>query len=105
MSDRSFGPNWIVSYTNRAAKERKKLIKNIQILVDLLTLEIEKEGPLRKNWANFGPLRKGKDIPEDAYHCHLKKGHPTYVACWKIEDKKIKKVEIFYVGTHENAPY
>jgi hypothetical protein len=60
---------------------------------------------MRKNWPNFGPLYKQKGVPDNAYHCHLKQGRPTYVACWKIEDKKVKIVEVYYVGTHENAPY
>lgn len=34
-----------------------------------------------------------------------KGGKPTYVACWYIKDKKVKIVEIYYVGTHEKAPY
>jgi len=62
-------------------------------------------GPYRSNWKNFGPLHKGKGIPEGAFHCHLKKGKPTFVACWQIISKKEKTIEVFYVGTHENAPY
>jgi hypothetical protein len=33
------------------------------------------------------------------------KGRPTYVAVWEAQDKKIKLVEVLYVGTHEKAPY
>lgn len=39
------------------------------------------------------------------HHCHLKKGHPTYVVIWQVTDKTIKLVEVTYVGTHEKAPY
>jgi len=39
------------------------------------------------------------------YHCHLKKGKPTYVAVWKVTDKKNRLVEVRYVGTHEKADY
>lgn len=57
------------------------------------------EGPYRSNWPNYGPLE------ENEFHCHLKKGKPTYVACWRISDKDKKIIEVYYVGTHENAPY
>ncbi|MEA3429487.1 MAG: helix-turn-helix transcriptional regulator [Thermodesulfobacteriota bacterium] len=33
-----------------------------------------------------------------------KKGRPTYVAVWEVVDKKIRLVEVSYVGTHEKAP-
>lgn len=78
-------------------------------------MEIECFGPTlglnSKDWPHFGPLGK------HAYHCHLtkskspenttgKKGaEACYVACWRVEDKKVKIVEVYYVGTHENAPY
>ena len=39
------------------------------------------------------------------YHCHLKKGKPTYVAVWKVTDKENRPVEVRYVGTHEKADY
>lgn len=96
---------WEITLSNRAKKEAKKLPKNIKVLFDTLALEMEREGPYRKDWANYGPLKKGSIVPNHSYHCHLKKGNPTYVACWQIGNKNLKKVEIFYVGTHENAPY
>ena len=34
-----------------------------------------------------------------------KRGRPTYVAVWEVTDKKIKIVEVTYVGTREKAPY
>ena len=39
------------------------------------------------------------------YHCHLNKGHPRYVAVWKVTDYEIRLMEIRYVGSHENADY
>ena len=64
-------------------------------------MKLEKEGPYRSNWPNYSPL-KGTD---GVFHCHFKKGTPTYVACWKIKDKTIEVMEVVYVGTHEKAPY
>jgi len=39
---------WTVTYSNRAAKDYKKMPKGVQLQLDLLTLEIEKIGPIRK---------------------------------------------------------
>lgn len=61
--------------------------------------DIEVDGPVRGDWPNYGKLASGR------HHCHLKKGNPTYVAVWEVRDKKIKLVEVTYVGTHEKAPY
>lgn len=96
---------WKVEYSRPAAKAKRALPAGIQAQIDLLAKEIEIAGPIRLNWANFGALKKGKGVPDKAYHCHIKKGRPTYVACWTVENRRIKFVEIYYVGTHENAPY
>ena len=61
-------------------------------------------GPQARNWPNFGPI-SGKNLPLDSFHCHIKRGRPTYVACWSIENKKVKIIEVYYVGSHEKAPY
>jgi hypothetical protein len=64
-------------------------------------IDVEKETPA---W-QVSALKKDKRIPDNSYHCHIKSGRPTYVVCWRVENKKVKIVEIFYVGTHENTPY
>ena len=98
--------NWKVEFSNRAKKSRKALPEKIKSILDLLVKEIEIAGPVRTGWPNYSKLDKRKKlIPDDAYHCHLKKGNPTYVACWCVIDRTVKFVEVFYVGTHENAPY
>ena len=96
---------WEVDFTHKAGKQKEKLPPKIKEALGYLVKEMEKDGPFRKEWPNFSPLRKSRQVPENAYHCHLKKGKPTYIACWLIEDKKLKIIEIFYVGTHENTPY
>ena len=63
-----------------------------------LLAEIELSGPVRGNWPNYSKLADGR------YHCHLKKGRPTYVAVWS-ENKGTVTVEVVYVGTHEKALY
>lgn len=99
---------WIVELSPKTKKQVKLLLKEqpqIYAQFALLAKEIEKCGPLRRNWPHFAALGRQKGIPRDSYHCHIKGGKPTYVVCWYIEDKKIKIVEIYYVGTHEKAPY
>lgn len=95
---------WKVSLSRWAGKKAKLLPESVRLQINLLMREMEQFGPIRKNWPNFSGL-EGKGLPKNAYHCHIKKGTPTYVACWSVEDKKIKIIEVFYVGTHENAPY
>ena len=88
---------WKVELSGKAKKADNHLSINaykafLQLLIDL------KNGPEVPNWPNYGKL--GGAI----YHCHLKKGRPTYVACWTV-DKKNKIIEVYYAGTHEKAPY
>ena len=94
---------WNVTFTESADKQHKKLKRNgskpsIAEIVNFLSAEMEFEGPYKYNWPNYGPL------DSDKFHCHLKKGNPTYVACWEV-DKNKKQIKVYYVGTHENAPY
>ncbi len=94
-----YAMNWTVELTNRTYRQRDKLPDKIRALLDKLFKEIEISGPIRKNWKNFSRLLK------DEYHCHVKDGNPSYVACWKVVNKKNQIVEVYYVGTRENAPY
>ncbi len=90
---------WMIELTRNADKQQRKLPVKIRELLMLLISEMEEDGPHIKNWPNFGKL-KGQI---NKYHCHLKKGRPTYIACWELKD--IKRIEVYYVGTHEKAPY
>ncbi len=95
---------WSVTYSHKANKQLSTMPEKIRVKMAVLAKEISESGPIRKNWHNFGSLH-GKGLPDNTYHCHLKKGKPTYVSCWYVVNKELKKVEVFYVGTHENAPY
>lgn len=90
---------WTVVFTSKAEKQFHKLQESIQLRLRALMLEIEVAGTVRGNWKNYGKLSETK------HHCHIKPGHPTYVACWEVMDKHKKIVEVYYVGTHEKAPY
>lgn len=90
---------WTVQVIGQAKKAEKKLSKIAGVAFAALLGELLEMGPYRSNWPNYGKLTG------EIYHCHLQKGRPTYVACWRILDKKNKLIEVFYAGTHENAPY
>lgn len=90
---------WEIRITNKTRKQIEKLPKRLMPVLDFLLHDLRIGGPIRGNWPNFGKLEA------DRYHCHLIKGHPTYVAVWKIIDKKLRIIEAVYVGTHEKAPY
>lgn len=90
---------WKITYTRKAQKQYNNLPKAVRDALDFLTLEIENLGPVRGNWANYDKLADG------SHHCHIKKGHPTYVAVWEELEDQIRIVRIKYAGTHEKAPY
>ncbi len=90
---------WTVTVKKKVQKQIMKLAPAVKENLFTLLLEIEKEGPIRGNWSNYGKLGDNK------HHCHLKKGQPTYVAVWEVKDKQIKIVEVTFVGSHERAPY
>jgi mRNA-degrading endonuclease RelE of RelBE toxin-antitoxin system len=97
---------WSVQLSNKARKQIKELSENIKSIVYALLNDLEKLGPRQPEWPNYRALAKQKkSIPEKSHHCHLKKGNPTYVACWRVMDINTRLIEVFYVGTHENAPY
>ena len=90
---------WTVQWRRKLEKQLSDLPQQVQLSFRTLVKEIEESGPMRGNWKNYGKLGATK------HHCHLKSGRPTYVACWEVVDKTIGIVEIYYVGTHEKAPY
>lgn len=92
---------WEVEITGRAKKQQKALPTNIKSALKYLLNDLTHLGPEVEKWPHYGKL-KGK---KNYYHCHLNKGHPTYVAVWKVTDYEIKLMEVRYVGTHENADY
>jgi len=90
---------WTVKFTNRAAKQYKKLSRVIRDNIDALIMEIRIDGPVRGNWPNYSKLS------DTEHHCHVKKGQPTYVVVWREDKRQIRFVEVIYAGTHEKAPY
>ena len=84
-----------VAMTRTALKNAQKLGRKEKLVLARLLLDIEKSGPMQPLYPNFSKLGK------DKYHCHLSY---HYVACWYNENGTYK-VEVFYVGSRESAPY
>lgn len=94
---------WQVELTKKATKQAKMLNRRSIFALQLLVESLEHEGPAQPGWPNYGKLRLGRNL--DCRHYHLMKGNPTYVCCWEVIDSEQKIIEVYYVGTHENAPY
>lgn len=82
-----------------AKKVRKRLRRLPGEIVErfyVLTRQLEAKGPT-------GPhmFRNYSKLSDAEYHCHLSY---SYVACWRHEKKSIV-VEVYYVGSREDAPY
>ena len=90
---------WGVLLTANVGKRLKKLPKSIDEAFQLLLAEMRLSGPVQPNWPHYGKLR------ENCHHCHLQRGRPTYVAVWRVLNKKDKVIEVTYVGSHEKAHY
>jgi hypothetical protein len=90
---------WRVTVIGQAKKAKKNLPGKTHDTFTLLLFDLEL-GPIKNDWPNFSDLKGMKGY----YHCHIEKGRPTYVACWTA-DKKTKIIEVYYAGTHKNAPY
>lgn len=94
---------WTVTNTKAVDKQAVKLNKKILFILRLLFEDLVNKGPALPDWPNYSKLHGKKG--GDHRHCHLQKGKPTYVCCWKVVDKNRKIIEVYYVGTHEKAPY
>ena len=96
---------WIVLIKPKIIKDIQNRVKTpieVENVFVKLIHQLKIVGPA-VDWPNYGKLRnQGKGI--DRRHCHLKKGRPTWVACWEVESKE-HIIEVYYVGTHEKAPY
>ena len=94
---------WDVQIHKKVAKQIKKLPANVQAATFLLLRDLEFNGPKSSaGWKHYGKL---KAMRGDKRHCHVTRDKTTYICCWEVIDKKIRLLEVYYVGTHENAPY
>lgn len=90
---------WTIKISTKLEKTINGFSDRVKEKLIVLFKDLEIKGFNQPTWPNFGKLG------ESLYHCHIKKGRPTYVVCWRIKDYKNKIIEVYYVGTHEKAPY
>ncbi len=77
-------------------KQLWKLPLNVRQRFEALAVALRDGGPTGPHgWPNYGKLS------ENEYHCHLTY---HYAACWRHEKKTIT-IEVYYVGSREDAPY
>ena len=79
----------------KTEKNLYKLPLFLQKKLVLLVKDLKEKGPIQSNWPNFSKLSNTE------YHCHF--GY-SWVACWENELNSIK-IEVYYVGSREKAPY
>ena len=84
-----------VAVKKRAIKNIEKSPLPVQILFDELIQDLKSKGPIQSEWPNYSKLS------ENRFHCHL---NYSYVACWYFENDTTK-IEVYYAGTREDAPY
>ncbi len=87
---------WTVEFTGKAAKQAKKLPEREYDTLVALVQDLQLRGAVLPDWPNYSKLGGNR------YHCHLSY---KWVACWTLEDNELKLIEIYYVGSRENAPY
>jgi mRNA-degrading endonuclease RelE of RelBE toxin-antitoxin system len=104
VASENCAPPWSVEFKGKAYKQMKALPSGIVNALLALKKDLQWRGPVQKNWPHYGKI-KGLKKNVEIHHCHLNKGHPTYVAAWKVVDKKDKKMEIIHAGTHEKTDY
>ncbi|HBT97338.1 MAG TPA: hypothetical protein DEB25_06780 [Desulfobulbaceae bacterium] len=84
-----------VTIKKRTGKNLDKMQRKERIKFNLLVDALEEGGPVRSEWMNYSKLSATE------YHCHLSY---HWVACWRHEAETIE-IEVYYVGSRENAPY
>jgi len=84
-----------IRVVKKVQKNLFKLPENIRERFMVLAEELRDRGPIAHGWPNYSKLG------DNRYHCHLTR---SYVACW-THDKGTITIEVYYVGSRENAPY
>ena len=79
----------------RVAKTIETLPEPIRKKLVALVEQLQERGPIQPNWPNYGRLSVNR------YHCHLSY---SWVACW-YHEKETLEIEVYYVGSRQNAPY
>ena len=93
---------WTVVFSRKAEKQKAKLPTAIADILYLLRKDLEQRGPVVPGWPHYGKIAGSKS---GHHHCHLNKGHPTYVVVWQVLDGVVRVLEIQFAGTHEKVDY
>lgn len=81
--------------SRKVLRSISKMPESIQMKLANLLEDLRDNGAIQTGWPNFSHIRKNE------YHCHLSR---KWVACWYWEKRTIE-IEVYYVGSRENAPY
>ena len=85
-----------VIVSKKVFRRISKLPNAVKRRFDVFYEILKHEGPTGPHaWMNYSKLS------DNEYHCHLNR---SYVACWRHEKKTIA-IEVYYVGSREDAPY
>ena len=87
---------WTVYIKRKLERKIAALPEHVQDIFEDLKVDLMLNGPQQPEWMNYSKLGPNK------YHCHL---NYNYVACWQVEADNTLIVEVYYVGSRENAPY
>jgi mRNA-degrading endonuclease RelE of RelBE toxin-antitoxin system len=86
---------YLVLISKRVQKQIERIPEPARKRLVALVEQLQEGGPIQPAWSNYGKLSL------NWYHCHL--SH-DWVACWYYE-KGTVEIEVFYVGSRQNAPY
>lgn len=84
-----------IIFKRKVIKQLKKLPQKAKDKFEALLLDLKEQGPIQNDWSNYSKLGKNE------HHCHLSY---SWIACWTHQKETII-IEVYYVGSRENAPY
>ena len=87
---------WTVLIKRKLLRDVESLPLTVQRKFAALKMDLEADGPVQPSWQNYSKLG------ENRHHCHLTH---HYVACWTVLSGNEMKLEVYYVGSRESAPY
>ncbi len=102
MNDTTDATQWTVIFSRKAEKQKAKLPAAIAGTLYLLRKDLQDRGPVVPSWPHYGKIVGSRS---GHHHCHLNRGHPTYVVVWQVLDNVVHVLEIQYAGTHEKVDY
>lgn len=85
--------NWTVYLTRKAHKQLLKLPQSIQDLADLAVSDLEEQGVNPQGWNTL-------KTSDDEYRLRL---NYRYRMRYRITDKQVLGIEVFYVGHRREA--